>query len=200
MALYISRTFFQNHSVKNSDIIESMPDILERIISGDKTATREFYTAYSPRILGYLTKRLPSFEDSQEIMQDVFLEAIESLSIFKRKATVLNWLYKIARNKTVDYYRKKRVKVLLLSSMPFLEIVAHEINEPEFQFEKTKIREKIEKTFSLLSEKYRKILILHYEHGLRIKEIANMLNLSAKTTESLLFRARRQFILAYART
>lgn len=177
-----------------------MSDVLKRIISGDKKAARELYLNYSPKILAYLVKRLPSYEDAQEITQDVFFEVIDSLPFFQRKTNIINWLYKIAHNKTVDYYRKRKIKTILLSKMPFLQLLSAEINEPEFQFEKNKIRDKIEKVFDLISPKHQKVLHLHYEKGLRVKEIAIILNLSLKATESLLFRARKNFILTYERT
>lgn len=159
-----------------------------------------FYKTYSPKILRYLAKRLPSRQDAEEIMQDVFLEAIDSLPLFRGETTVLNWLYKIAHNKTVDFYRKRKIKSILLSQIPYLEIVASEINQPEFQFEKNKIRDRIEQAFHLIPLHYQKILRLHYENSMRVKKLAVIFNLSFKATESLLFRARKSFIEAYERT
>lgn len=176
-----------------------MSSLLDQIISGDNRAVVEFYRSYSPKILSYLSKRLPNPEDAQEVTNDVFLEAIDSLYLLKNKNAVLPWLYTIARNKTVDFYRKRKIKFLLLSKMPFLEIVASEVNQPEFQYEKNKIRDRIEPALHNLSEKYQKILRLHYEEEIRIKDIAPILNLSFKATESLLFRARQSFKLAYER-
>jgi RNA polymerase sigma factor (sigma-70 family) len=83
--------------------------------------------------------------------------------------------------------------------MPFLQIVAAEINQPEFQFEKNKIRDRIEFAFKSLPEVYRRILKLHYEEKISVKELAVILNLSFKATESMLYRARQSFKLAYER-
>lgn len=158
-----------------------------------------FYKAYSRKILNYLSKRLPSAQDAEETMQDVFLEAIDSLPLFRGETTVLNWLYKIAHNKTVDFYRKRKIKTILLSQMPFLEAVSQEIHQPEFQYEKNRLRDRIEQAFDLIPAHYQKILRLHYENGLKIKELALVFNLSPKATESLLFRARKSFRQAYER-
>ncbi|MCL5435310.1 MAG: sigma-70 family RNA polymerase sigma factor, partial [Patescibacteria group bacterium] len=107
--------------------------------------------------------------------------------------------YKIAHNKTVDYYRKRKIKSILLSQVPYLDIVAAEINQPEFQFEKNKVKDKIESAFRSLPDIYRKILKLRYEEQMPVKQIAEVFNLSFKATESLLFRARQNFKLAYER-
>ena len=172
---------------------------IKRVLKGDSKAVVEFYRSYSPRILSYLSKKLPRLEDAQELTNDVFLEAIDSLSLLKREESAMSWLYRIAHNKMVDFYRKRKIKSTLLSQIPFLQIVANEINQPEFQFEKNKVRDRIELTHKSLSQKYRKILTLHYEEKVPVKKLAITFNLSFKATESLLFRARQGFKLAYER-
>ena len=172
---------------------------IKRILRGDSKAVVEFYKSYSPKILFYLSKKLPTHEDAQEITNDVFLEAIDSLSMLQKEQNTSAWLYKIAHNKMVDFYRKTKIKSIILSQMPFLQITANEINQPEFQYEKNKIRDRIEATLHNLSNKYQKILILHYEEKIPVKELAKNFHLSFKATESLLFRARQSFKLAYVR-
>ncbi|HEX7042196.1 MAG TPA: RNA polymerase sigma factor [Patescibacteria group bacterium] len=175
-----------------------MPSEIELILSGDKYAVVQFYKKYSPKILKYLSAKLPRHEDAQEIMQDTFLEALDELARFQGKSSLSTWLYTIAHNKLVDFYRRQKVRSLLLSQLPFLQIVAQEISEPEFQYEKNKIRDNIESTLHLLSAKYRRILKMHYVENMPIKEIAIELNLSFKATESLLYRARQDFKQKYA--
>jgi RNA polymerase sigma-70 factor (ECF subfamily) len=110
-----------------------------------------------------------------------------------------SWLYTIAQHKIADFYRRQKVKQLVISEIPFLQLIDNEVHEPEFIFEKNKIRDSIEKTFATLPQKYQIVLRLHYEDNLPIKQIAVILQLSAKATESLLFRARKKFNLAYER-
>lgn len=171
--------------------------LLEEVLNGDPEAVSDFYKSNSPKILKYLVKHLPSEEDAEDLTNDVFFEAIDSLQILNKEDNLQAWLYKIAHNKMVDYYRKRKIKSLLLSQIPYLEIISNEIHQPEFQFEKDRIRDKIEKTLIGLSDKYQKILRLHYEEGIPVKELAAKLDMSFKATESLLFRARKQFQIAY---
>src|SRR5260221_261224 len=114
--------------------------LVERILNGDHTAVITFYQEYSPKILRYLNQKL-SHDDAEEIMQDVFLDALDELSLFRSESSIQTWLYTIAHNKLVDFYRKKKIKLLFLSQLPFLQIVANEVNEPEFQFEKNNIKD-----------------------------------------------------------
>ncbi len=176
-----------------------MTNLVEQVILGDPQAVSDFYKANYERIFNYLLKRLPTREDAEDLTNDVFFETIDSLNLLQKNSNLEAWLYKIAHNKMVDYYRKRKIKSLLLSQIPYLEIVANEIHQPEFQFEKNRIRDKIEKTFYQLSEKYQKILRLHYEENMSVKELALEFSLSFKATESLLYRARRQFMTSYER-
>lgn len=176
-----------------------MVRLLERLLKGDSDAVASFYRSNSPKLLRFLRTRLPNREDAEEVLNDVFLAAIDELPFFRKESNLTTWLFKIAQNKVVDFYRKKKIKSVLLSQAPFLEILAHELHQPEFQFEKDKARDKIEKAFLSISIQYQKILRLHYEDKIPVKELANIFNLSFKATESLLFRARRQFRLAYER-
>jgi RNA polymerase sigma factor (sigma-70 family) len=80
-----------------------------------------------------------------------------------------------------------------------LELIAGEINQPEFVLEKNKVRDAIEVTFHTLSHPYQQILRLHYEEQMPVKKIAGILHLTPKAAESRLYRARQQFIKAYER-
>lgn len=157
-----------------------------------------FYKNFSPRIFRYLQQYLPK-ESAQEILNDVFLDAVEEITTLNKQTNLSAWLYKIAHNKMVDHYRKKKIKSFLLSQIPYLEIIAEEITHPEFILEKNKVRDNIETSILALSHKYQAILRMHYEEQMPIKLIAIELNLSPKATESLLYRARQQFIKIYER-
>lgn len=171
--------------------------LVQRILEGDGKAVEEFYHYFYPKLKKYLENRLPESEDIEAFTHDIFLEAIDALPLFEAKSSFATWLYRIAHNKLVDWYRKKKINSLLLSQLPFLEIVAQEVYQPEFQYEKNKIRDKIESTLRSLSSKYRRILKLHYEEQKSVKEIALIMDLSFKATESLLYRARQEFKRSY---
>ncbi len=173
--------------------------LIDKLLAGDSRAAALLYQAYCTKIMRYLKKKLPG-EEVQDVLNEVFFEAIDSISLLQKKEKLRNWLYQIAHNKVVDFYRKKKAKTILMSQIPFFEFVDQEVHQPEFQYEKMKIKERIEKTLHELSQPYRKILQLHYEEHIPIKQLALIFNLSDKATESLLYRARKSFQKIYERT
>jgi len=173
--------------------------LIERILQGDEQAVELFYRKYSRLILRYIVSKVAK-EDAQEILNDVFFDIIDSLALLRNHNYIKSYLYQIAHNKIVDYYRKKKLKTILLSQLPFMELISNEIHRPDFQYEKNIIRDKIESTLHSLSKEYRDILKLHYEEDIPVKQIAVIMNQSFKATESLLYRARQSFKKTYART
>lgn len=174
-----------------------MEILVQQLLEGNNKAVKQFYDIYAPKIRKYVHNRLSESEDAEAFTNDILLDVIDSLPLFQGKSSLTTFIYKISHNKIVDFYRKKKVKAVLLSQIPFLDIVAQEVYEPEFQFEKNKIRDSIQSTLRGISQNYRKILELHYEEGKSIKEIATILDMSPKAAESLLFRARQQFRKVY---
>jgi RNA polymerase sigma-70 factor, ECF subfamily len=177
-----------------------MTHIVKRILQGDAGAVEIFYQQYSSGILKYLKRKLPKEEDAQEILNDVFLDAIEDLPTLTEQVNVKAWLYQIAHNKMVNFYRKKKIKSLLFSQFPYLKIVSEEFHQPEFQLERRELILKMQFALEKLSLKYQQILHMHYIEELPVKSISVRLNLSFKATESRLYRARQQFIKHYAGT
>lgn len=176
-----------------------MASLVDQIIQGDSDAVLQFYKLYSPALMKYLQSKLPRKEDAEELLNDTFFEALDTLSFFQKKSSVKTWLFTIAHNKIADFYRKRKLRSILLSQVPFLEIVAEEIDQPEFEFEKKKAGERIDIAMRSLNEKYRYILTLKYVKRFSIKQIALEMHMTIKAAESLLFRARQSFILAYER-
>ncbi|HWY79031.1 MAG TPA: sigma-70 family RNA polymerase sigma factor, partial [Candidatus Sulfotelmatobacter sp.] len=137
---------------------------------------------------------------AQEILNDVFLDAVEGLPKLNKQTNVKAWLYQIAHHKSVNFYRKKKMKSLIFSQFPYLQILSEEFNQPEFQFEKREVLVQLQITMERLSRQYQQILQMHYIEELPVKVISTQLHMSFKATESRLYRARQQFIKYYAGT
>jgi RNA polymerase sigma factor (sigma-70 family) len=60
------------------------------------------------RLLDFIRKRIPEDEDAEDILQDVFIEFTENLRMERVVDRVSGWLYRVARNKIADFFRKKR--------------------------------------------------------------------------------------------
>jgi len=150
------------------------------------------------RLENYISKKVTDEHEVQEIFQEVLIAATTSLPLFRGNSSFFTWLCGIANHEISDFYRKKKIKTILFSHLPWLENWASEALGPEQLFLKKEFETKTRKVLESLSEGYQEVLRLKYYRGLTIKEIAQRLNENTQTIESRLFRARQAFAKAYS--
>jgi len=174
-------------------------NLVKKIIKGNKKATTKFYKTFQPRLLNYILKKIDNPKDAEEILQDTFLSAIDSLPLFKFNSSLYTWLCAIAKHEIADFYRKKRIKTFLFSRFPFLKTLVSKALGPQLALQEKETKEKIIHTFKNISEGYSQILRLKYIEGKTIKQIAKILGKTAKAVDSQLYRARKAFQKQYAK-
>ena len=168
--------------------------LVQRIIQRDEKALLFLYQKYQKSIQGFIYRKLKDFSIAEEISQDVFLDFIEALRDFHFQSSLKTFLYSIARNKTIDYIRKKKLKKILFSALPPYFIEGLKTIFIDDELEKKELSRKINKTLEMLPNDYQFILRLKYMDGERVNNISEKLAIGFKATESLLFRARKAFI------
>jgi RNA polymerase sigma factor (sigma-70 family) len=67
------------------------------------------------RLLTYIRSKIGSWEESEDLLQEVFLQAVQRLNVFDEIDNMAAWLFTLTRNKVVDWYRTKRVESVSLS-------------------------------------------------------------------------------------
>jgi len=71
------------------------------------------YRSERNSLLGFIRSRTGSLEEAEDLLQDVFFQAIRAASVTDPIENVVGWLYKITRNKIIDRYRRRRNTVSL---------------------------------------------------------------------------------------
>jgi len=169
-----------------------MEKIIAEVLLGKKGSATKFYRDYAPKIRRYLMAKLPEAE-VEEILQDTFLSAFDSLSLYRGESSVSTWLVAIARHEVADFYRKKYVRVAVENTSPLFDNMVSDILSPEFEWEKKKMERRFFSAYRVLSKQYQDVLSYKYELSMSVREIAVRMEMSFKATESLLFRARAAF-------
>ena len=159
----------------------------------DKIGIEEIIKSCSSSLYQFIASKVERSEDIEEILQDTWISIMDSLALFNFRSSVLTWAKAIALHEVADFYRKRKIKSIVFSRLPFLENLASVALGPELALEKKEVRAEIEATLFSLSEGYRKILRLKYMEGFSMAEIARLLRISVKSVESRLFRARLAF-------
>jgi len=173
-------------------------DLIDKILRRDRRALDAFYHTYTPKLSRFIGGKVKNPHDAEEILQDALFAFLEALRDFHGSCKISTFLFSIGKHKIIDYYRKKKLKHLVFSQVPYLEELVSPILNPEEELDVVMLKEKLHRAFSLILPRYKLVLQLKYIEDRPVSEIAKRFTWTLKKTESLLFRARKAFIKTYA--
>ena len=141
------------------------------------------------RLRNFIRKRVADPGDAEDILQDVFYELIEASRLMKPIEHAGAWLFRVARNRITDRFRKKRVEglrdpvaeaeggdLLMLEDMlPSPE------DGPEAAYARGVLLEELEEALNELPEEQRAVFIAHELDGQSFKEISAAIGVSVNT-------------------
>ncbi len=175
--------------MRNQDSSENI--LLSQLRSGQPQAVAQWFKEFQPQVLGFIKSKISSDKDAEELTQEVFLNCLKHLPLFRGDSSILTWMVGIARHEVADFYRKKYAKKAI-SYLPLSDIIInHKIDDAH------EVSEKVKLVFGQLDTEHQELLLLKYIDGKKVKDIAAELGRSVKAIESELFRAREEFKRLY---
>lgn len=153
----------------------------------------EIYKIYSPKILRYLNSTF-SIEDSEDLLQEIFIKVLNSLSAFRHESSVNTWIYKIATHTIIDTLKSK--KYSFYKSQSNIESNSSHFNNTQFaitfdkQIEKEEMYDCIRQFINELTEKNKVVFVLSQYEGLTNSEISDILQISIDSVKIRLHRAK----------
>lgn len=172
----------------------------DRILAGDQDAARWLFEEHFDALYEFAHYRLGGERaQAEDVVQDTFVVALESLSSFDGRSSLHTWLCGIAKNKVRALRRKRRpaplADVLDEADDEIDAVLARVSSEPlpDWALERKETRELVGATLSSLPIDYRRALVAKYVSGRSVAQIAQDVGRSEKAAESLLTRARAAF-------
>lgn len=165
--------------MENNDI-----DLVLKFKSGEAESFGALYDKYSRKIYNFLYYRTYHKEIAEDLTSLTFHKALEKLGQFNgQKARFSTWLYQIAKNNLIDYYRKPQASEGLESAWD-IPSSANVEKDAELSISIEKIREYLNK----LEKQQREIVLMRVWDGLSHKEIAEILNISEASCKTIFSR------------
>jgi RNA polymerase sigma-70 factor (ECF subfamily) len=155
------------------------------IFSMTSTNLESIWEQYCCRLLAFIRSRVSDDNEAEDILQDVFLRVHNHLCCLPTPEKMESWIYQIARNLIIDFYRARRETVDLPLNLP------GESELPEFDAE-TSLAGSLRETIDSLSEPYREALLLTEYQGLSQVELSKRLGISISGAKSRVQRAREK--------
>ena len=170
---------------------EPTTEALDRCRVGDARAIEELFRAHAPLVERVLLRLVGPVMDLEDLVQQVFLEAISALSRFRGEASFKTWLLSIATHVGQHYLRAGRVR----RHVP-LDLVPEDTfpDKPEHdrRIDERKLSIELHQLLDRISPPKRIALLLYVIEGHSVEDIAVLMGASQTATRSRIFFARRE--------
>jgi RNA polymerase sigma-70 factor (ECF subfamily) len=171
--------------------------LAQRSLDGDQRAFETLVEQYRPLLFNAIYQILGDYDQSCDILQQVFLQLYLSLPTLKQDKSFRGWLLKVARNRCLDELRRKH-------AMPFstLEVIEDEDEVcllfslsdpsplPEEIAERHDLRNAVRRAIDDLPPRYRRVVLLRYAGQQSFAEIGQALSIPAATAKTHFQRAK----------
>jgi RNA polymerase sigma factor (sigma-70 family) len=140
-----------------------------------------------PRLRSFIRKRVLDIGDADDVLQDVFYELTAAYRLMKPAEQVTAWLYRVARNRITDLFRRK--KAVSLNEPAQDEDGARELEDllpspdagPDALYARGVLLEALDEALNELPEEQREVFVAHELMGQSFKEIADETGVSVNT-------------------
>ena len=173
-------------------------NLISALKQGDEAAFKQLIELYKDRVYNTCLGFLGNVEDGEDITQEVFIEAFHSINNFRGDAKLTTWLYRIASTKSLEHIRKQKRKKSWSLIQGTFTINDEDVGNKKAAFEhpgiKLENKERaavLYKAIDKLPDHQRTAFTLHKIEDLSYKEIAEIMNVSLSSIESLMFRAKK---------
>ena len=170
------------------DIISySDEELVQEIKANNVFAFDQLYKKYCKKVYKFGYSILKTVEDSENLVQDVFLSLWENRNKVEKNSSIKSYIFTITYNSAISIIRKRANESKYIEYLQSLQELNEESVNLEMEYEELKNR--INKIVQALPPRQKEIYLLHYIEGLKYSEIAERLNISVNTIENHISRA-----------
>lgn len=167
-------------------------EAIERVLSGDVAAYASLITNHKNLVFSIVLKIVNNREDAEEISQDVFLKAYQSLNTFERKSKFSTWLYRIAYNAAVSKTRKKRLEMVAIEDSVISNYSTDEVSLNMYEIDENYRQVVLGKALDRLPREDNLLITLFYKNENSIEDISHITGLSESNVKVRLHRIRKK--------
>ena len=158
--------------MNGSYLVQDEQDLVHRAQNGDKEAFTELYETYFSKLYRYVVVRIGNRAEAEDMTQQVFVKAYKSISSYRWRGVPFSaWLFRIAHNLVVDFFRKesKRPTVPLEESLVASDDNVQQVVERRLDVERVMAATR------QLTAAQREVISLRFAGGLAIAEVARVM-------------------------
>ena len=176
-------------------MLEAENQYISQAQKGDKEAFGSLYDHYLPKIYRYVLFKVSRTEEAEDLVHEVFLSAWQNIGGYKERGFPFSsWLYQIARNAVIDFYRtsKKNVQIEMVSE----DLLKINPAGPEIMDINLEIG-RLKGAIKFLKPEYQDVLIMRFIEELPHEEVAATLGKSQGAVRIIQHRALKELKSIY---
>lgn len=175
---------------EKTDAVRKENELIRLFKLGSEEAFTRLIALYQQQVFKVAYGFFRDRDDAMEIVQETFLRVYQKIDRFDRNSSFKSWVYRIAYNLCIDFYRKFKGKRNYHRDIYELDEARNlTLLEPEEHIDRRDFKESLENSLQSLSKRQRMIFVLKHYNSLKYREIADILDISVGTAKSLHHRA-----------
>ncbi len=167
---------------------------ITKVLEGDRNAFAYLVDKYKTMVYSLALRLVKDREEAEEISQDAFIKAYQSLASFKGKAKFSSWLYRIVYNTAISRLRQQPAGRVSLDEPNISDTLYLESKENYDTLSADERKKYLEKALDSLDRDEKMFVILYYYEEKDLDEIASIAGLTKTNTKVKLFRARKKML------
>jgi RNA polymerase sigma-70 factor (ECF subfamily) len=168
--------------------------LMLKSLEGDKKAFYTLVGRWNKQIINFFYRNVGNQEIAEDLAQEVFISVWKTKS-YHPKAPFYSWLYKIAKNKLIDYQRKKKPEIVSIENNPeVLDLSSQNHKNMDDILIANDEEKMIKNAIDHLSEEQRIILIMSKFQKLGYEDIGKIMNCTSDNVKVKVFRAVKSFV------
>ncbi len=168
-------------------IFYSDEELIQEIKAGNMLAFDALYKKYSRMLYKFGFSILKSREETENLIQDVFLNLWENRHKVEKDSSVKSYVFTIAYNSAISVIRKKVRESQFIEYLKSIQEVNGEAADVKIEYDE--LKNKLDNIIQTLPPRQKEVYMLHRVEGLKYSEIAKRLNISENTIENHMSRA-----------
>lgn len=177
------------------DIQTTESSLIAQLRDGNEAAFKQVFEAHQDCIYNTILYMIQSTEEAKDLTQEVFVEVFLNIENFKAQSKLSTWIYRIAINKALNHQRFKKAKKRLGEVLSIFNLLpvddAPDFVHPGILLENKELSASLYQAINQLPDKQKTAFVLRQLEDLSYNEIAEVMQITIPSVESLLFRAKQ---------
>jgi RNA polymerase sigma-70 factor (ECF subfamily) len=162
--------------------------LIDEFKNGNDQAFNTLVLRYKEKIYWIVRRMIPDHDEADDVTQNVFIKAYQSLGAFKGDSSFYTWIYRIAINLSLNEIRRKKIRRTISIDDEIHQVRSHDAQPLELM-EQQEQTQRIREAIELLPDKQKKVFLLRYYEELPYEEIAKILKTSVGGLKANYFHA-----------